>query len=200
LLSAALADFKADSGVVVLAIPRGGVFVAREVARALGLELDIIVTRKIGAPGDPELAVGAVTQEGEIVVDRRLADLLQVSERYVKAEASKELEEIERRVKVYRGTRPRLEIAGKTVIIVDDGIATGSTMKAAAMSARTMKASNVVIAAPVASPEAVRELSEFSDKIVCLSVPEGMVAIGEFYDTFEQADDVAVRRTLEEGD
>ncbi|HXW36960.1 MAG TPA: phosphoribosyltransferase family protein [Nitrososphaerales archaeon] len=200
MLSAALADFKADSGVVVLAIPRGGVFVAREVARALGLELDIIVTRKIGAPGDPELAVGAVTQEGEIVVDRRLADLLQVSERYVKAEASKELEEIERRVKVYRGTRPRLEIAGKTVIIVDDGIATGSTMKAAAMSARTMKASNVVIAAPVASPEAVRELSEFSDKIVCLSVPEGMVAIGEFYDTFEQADDVAVRRTLEEGD
>ncbi len=180
----------------MLAIPRGGVPVAKEVAEAIGAPLDLVITRKIGAPGEPELAVGAVSQEGEIIADPELVRMLNISEDYLKEEGARQVEEIGIRMKKYRGDRPYPKLAGKTVVIVDDGIATGSTIKAAVKSVKKMKAAEVILAAPVGPPDTVRELSKFADRVVCLSTPEGFYAIGQFYEEFEQVQDEIVREIM----
>lgn len=197
LLAEALGFLKGNKNVIVLAIPRGGVVVAKEVADYIGAPLDLIITRKLGAPGNPELAVGAVTQDGESIVDPEMVKALRVSDSYLKDEAAKQSDEIRRRLASYRGNRayPRLE--GKDVVIVDDGIATGSTVKAAIQSARRRKAALVILAVPVGPQDAITELSKIADRVVCLSTPEPFFAIGEFYQEFEQVDDETVTAILQ---
>jgi len=198
MLANALAFLKGKKDVIVLAIPRGGVPVAKEVAAALGDPLDLVVTRKIGAPSDSELAVGAVTQDGEIIVDVEMMRALGVSTDYLKQESARQVEEISSRMKKYRGSRPYPRLEGKTVVIVDDGIATGSTIKAAVQSVRGRNAAKIIVAAPVGPPEEVAELSTIVDRIICLSMPEDFEAIGEFYEEFEQVDDDTVRKILDD--
>jgi putative phosphoribosyl transferase len=195
LLAARLADL-VGKDVVVLAIPRGGVVVGREIADAIGAPLDLIITRKLGAPGNPELAVGAVTQDGEVIVDAETAAMTGASADFVKKEAAKVSEEIARRLGSYRGERPLPLLEGKTVVIVDDGVATGSTVKAAIQSVRRRGAGSVVVAVPVGPRETVSELSRLADRVVCLSTPEPFFAIGQFYRDFEQVDDETVRKAL----
>jgi putative phosphoribosyl transferase len=196
MLADALAFLKGEKDVIVLAIPRGGVPVAKEVAAALGAPLDLVVTRKIGAPSEPELAVGAVTQDCEIMIDAELMRLLGVSADYLERESARQVKEIGSRMKKYRGDRPYPPLDGKTVVIVDDGIATGSTIRAAIQSVRGKNAAKIIVAAPVGPPERVAELSKMVDRVICLSMPEYFEAIGQFYEEFDQVDDDTVRRIL----
>jgi len=196
LLGQALGFLKGRKDVVVLAIPRGGVPVGREVANAIGAPLDIVITRKMGAPGNPELAVGAVAEDGEMILEDEVVRMLAVPRDYLKREAARQAEEIKQREKKYRDGRPFPKLEGKTAVIVDDGIATGSTVRAAAESLRRRGAAAIIVAAPVAPPETVAELSETADKVVCLSTPAYFSAIGEFYEQFEQVEDDVVEKIL----
>lgn len=181
---------------IVLGIPRGGVLVAREVALRLGAPLDVIVPRKLGAPANPELAIGAVGPDGTTVLDDRLVRMLGVSEEYVARETLRQLEEIRRRVETYRAGREPLELAGKVCIVVDDGIATGSTAHAAVQSCKGMGAKRVVLAVPVAPPETVERLSGIADEVVALATPEPFHAVGQWYRRFPQLSDDEVMEAL----
>lgn len=196
LLGNALAFLKGKKDVIVLAIPRGGVPVGKEVAEMIGAPLDIVITRKVGAPGNPELAVGAVTQDGEMILDEKLVRMLGVSKDYLKREAARQVEEIRLRKEKYRGKRPFPKLEGKTVVIVDDGIATGSTIKAAIQTVKKTNPAVIIVASPVGPPDTVAELSESVDRVVCLSTPEYFEAIGQFYEEFPQVDDVTVKSIL----
>jgi putative phosphoribosyl transferase len=196
-LAMALADFKGEE-VVVLGIPRGGVVVANEVARALGAPLDLVVTRKIEAPGEPEYALGAVTQEGDVIMDRQAAESLGASQAYLEDQIRKKREEVKERMERLRGNAPYPELEGKVVIIVDDGIATGSSVGAAVISVKKRKPREIVVAVPVAPADAVKTLSEEGAKVVCLETPRLFFAIGEFYGDFNQVEDLEVRRILDE--
>lgn len=181
---------------IVLAIPRGGVVVGYGVAKALDLPLDVIIPRKIGAPGNPELAIGAMTEDGTVLLDDRLVEYLQVSEDYIRNESETQKLEIERRLKLYRGDIQYPSLENRDVILVDDGIATGSTMKAAIASVRKRRAKTVVIAIPVGPPSTIRELEKEADHVVCLHTPESFYAIGQFYEDFTQTQDQEVTRLL----
>jgi putative phosphoribosyl transferase len=181
---------------LVLAIPRGGVVVGYEVAKALALSLDVIIPRKIGAPNNPELAIGAMTEDGTILLDNRLVDYLNVSQEYVKEESGAQRAEIHRRLKLYRGDIPYPSLEGREVILIDDGIATGSTMKAALASVRKRGAKSVIIAIPVGPPSTIKELEKEADRVVCLHTPEAFYAIGQFYEDFTQTRDEEVIRLL----
>lgn len=182
---------------VVLAIPRGGVVVANEVANILGAPLDVIVTRKISPPGEPEYALGAVTQEGEVIMDRQAAESLGAGPDYLEAEIAKKREEVRERTRKFRGDRPFPPLAGKVVVVVDDGIATGSSVGAAVMSLKKMKPSAIVVAVPVAPRDAVETLSDDGNRVVCLETPGPFFSIGEFYGDFEQVEDDEVREILD---
>ncbi len=184
------------SKAVVLAIPRGGVTVAKEIADALGAPLDLVITRKIGAPGDPELAIGAVSQDGLVTTDAELVRGLAVTAEYIREESAKQVREIQRRMKEYRGDCAYPNLDGKVIVLVDDGIATGYTIRAAIESVRRRKASTVILAVPVGPASTVAELSKILDRVVCLSTPEPFFAIGQFYEDFDQVDDDTVRRIL----
>jgi putative phosphoribosyl transferase len=181
---------------VVLAIPRGGVVVGYEVAKALVLSLDVIIPRKIGAPNNPELAIGAMTEDGTILLDGRLVDYLSVSQEYIEEESEAQKAEIHRRLRLYRGNIPYPSLKGREVILIDDGIATGSTMKAALASVRKRGAKSVIIAIPVGPPSTIRELEKEADRVVCLHAPEAFYAIGQFYGDFTQTQDEEVIRLL----
>jgi putative phosphoribosyl transferase len=181
---------------VVLAIPRGGVVVGYEVAKALALSLDVIIPRKIGAPNNPELAIGAMTEDGTILLDGRLVDYLSVSQEYIEEESEAQKAEIHRRLRLYRGNIPYPSLKGREVILIDDGIATGSTMKAALASVRKRGAKSVIIAIPVGPPSTIRELEKEADRVVCLHAPEAFYAIGQFYGDFTQTQDEEVIRLL----
>ncbi len=183
---------------IVLAIPRGGVVVGLEVAKMLNLPLDLIVPRKIGAPDNPELAIGAITEDGTIILDERLVSNLQVSDEYIKNEGENQRSEIKRRLKLYRGDIPRPNLKNREAIIVDDGIATGSTMKAALASVRKSGAKKVIIAIPVGPPSTIKELEKQADTVICLYTPEFFYAIGEFYEDFSQTEDREVVELLKE--
>jgi predicted phosphoribosyltransferase len=170
-----------DKGAIVLAIPRGGVVVGHIVARALGVPLDIIIPRKIGAPSNPELAIGAMTEDGTTILDERLIQQLDISKHYIKEESEKQKLEIERRLKLYRGDAPYPILKNREVVIVDDGIATGSTMKAALSSVRRRGAKKIIIAVPVGPESTIKELTDEADNVVCLFTPEPFYAIGQFY-------------------
>lgn len=194
-LAAALGFLKGKD-VVVLGVPRGGVVVAKRVAEALGAQLDIVVTKKIGAPEEPELAVGAVTQEGETVLNEQIVRMLDIDPSYLKTEAARLAREVKDRMERFRGDRPYPSLKGRAVVIVDDGVATGSTVSAAIMSVRKQAPSSVVVAVPVAPAEAVGELSKMADKVVCLATPDPFFAIGQFYADFDQVGDEDVREIL----
>jgi putative phosphoribosyl transferase len=186
----------ADKDALVLAVPRGGVVVGYEVARALNLELDVIITKKIGAPGNPELAIGAVAEDGFALVDAALVSMVRAPKDYVEAETERQTAEIQRRLKSYRQNQPTPKIAGRQVILVDDGIATGSTLTAAIRSLKKRGAKTVTVAVPVGPPEVIRNLKQKADQVVCLFTPEPFYAIGEFYDDFNQTTDQEVIELL----
>jgi putative phosphoribosyl transferase len=181
---------------IVLAIPRGGVIVGFEIAEALGIPLDIIIPRKIGAPDNPELAIGAMTEDGTIILNEMLTKYLRVSEDYIRKESEKQRLEIERRLKLYREASPYPSLKNREVIIVDDGIATGSTMKAALASVRRRGAKTVVIAIPVGPLSTIKELEKEANRVVCLHTPESFYAIGQFYEDFTQTGDEEVIKLL----
>lgn len=187
-----------EKDVVVLGIPRGGVVVAGQVAKALGAPLDVVVTKKIEAPGEPEYALGAVTQEGDVMMDRRAAESLGATSSYLDEQVRVKREEVRDRMRMLRGDAPYPDLEGKTVVIVDDGIATGSSVSAAVMSVKKRKPKEVVVAVPVAPADAVQSLSEDGTKVVCLSAPGPFLAIGEFYADFNQVEDLEVKRILQE--
>ncbi len=189
-LAGALERFR-GSDAVVLAIPRGGVIVGEEVAGALGLPLDVVVPRKIGAPGNPELGLGAVAP-GVVVLDPRMVDVLGVDEAYLEREIAAQEQEIDRRLEAYRAGRPGAEIRGRVAIVVDDGVATGGTAIAAVRWARAQGAQRVVLTVPVAPGASIRLLEEEADEVVVLEAPEPFYAVGEWYRRFEQTADVEV--------
>jgi len=193
-LAVALARYK-GADAVVLAIPRGGVIVGEAVARALGLPLDVVVPRKIGAPGNPELGLGAIAP-GVRVLDEWLIERLGVTEEYLEREIEAEEREIERRERVYRAGRPPVDVAGKVAIVVDDGVATGGTAIAALRWARAQGAARVVLAVPVAPPGSVPRLAREADEVVVLETPEPFFAVGEWYRRFDQTTDEEVIAAL----
>ncbi len=182
---------------LVLGLPRGGLPVALEVAEALDAELDVLVVRKVGSPNNPEFAIGAVGEDGVVVLDHAARRQLHLTSEYVDHLAALELKEVDRRVKAYRGGCLRLGIAGRNVIIVDDGLATGSTAEAAITVVRHFGAAHVLLAVPVGSAEAVARLSAMADEVVCLETPEPFYAVGQHYHDFSQVRDDEVIAILE---
>ena len=181
-----------DEDVVVLGLPRGGVPVAAEVARELRAPLDVIVIRKVGVPWQPELAMGAVGEGGVGVVNAGVVRLAGVTSEELRAAQADVRVKVQRRVRVLRGHRAPVDLAGRTAVIVDDGIATGSTARAACRVARSQGAVHVVLAVPVASPDAVDALSDVADEVVCLLKPADFGAVGRFYDDFKSTTDAQV--------
>ena len=173
----------------ILAVPRGGIVVGYEVAVGLDAPLDVVVPRKLRAPYNPELAVGAVAHDGSVYVDSPLVSSLRIPEEYLKEETATQLEEIHRRMRVYRGDHPQPALVGRAAIVVDDGIATGSTMIAALRAVRGMQPEVVVAAIPVAPPEGVESLRPEADDVVCLYTPMLFYAVGQFYDDFAKTTD-----------
>lgn len=196
MLGQALAHLRGED-VVVLGLPRGGVPVAAEVARALDAPLDVIVVRKLGVPQQPELGMGAIGEGGVRVVDPEIVRLTGASERELAAVEDRERTELERRARRFRGDRSRTDVTGRTVVIVDDGIATGSTAKAACQVARAQRAARVVVAMPVAPPGWESRIGGDADEAVALDTPEPFQAIGRFYDDFSQTSDEEVVRLLQ---
>lgn len=182
---------------VVLALPRGGVPVGAAVARALGAPLDVLVVRKVGFPGQPELAAGAVASGGILVLNRALLDDAGVSGARLQGAVEAERRELDRRERVYRGDRGFPPLQGRTVVLVDDGLATGATMEAAVEAVRSRGPGAIVVAVPVAPPETVRRLEARADAVVALLTPADFLAIGQWYDRFEQLTDAEVQRYLE---
>lgn len=183
---------------VVLALPRGGVPIGAEIARALGAPLDLVLVRKIGVPWQPELALGAVADgnEPDIFIDRKLAAELAIPEDYIKDETARQIAELERRRQVYRAGRSPLEIAGRAAIVVDDGIATGATMRVALQATRRRNPAWLVLATPVAPPDALDSLRAEVDEVVCIETPVGLGAIGFYYRDFHQVSDGEVTAIL----
>ena len=181
---------------VVLAIPRGGVVVGAAIAKKLGLPLEIIVARKLGAPGNPELAIGAVTADGELVLDQGLIERIGVGHEYILEEQESQMKEAERREEVYRAGRSKINLNGKVAILVDDGLATGATMEAAVRSVKRSKAVKIIVAVPVAPWETAERFRELVDEVVVLSTPDSFWAIGQFYSDFPQVSDEQVIKIL----
>jgi putative phosphoribosyl transferase len=194
-LAAALGHLK-TAHPLVLGIPRGGVVVAAEVARELGGDLDVIVARKVGAPFSPELAVGAVTSDGTRYIHSESAAAVGVSEDYLERAIEEKAAEARSREERYRAGRRQLDASGRTVVLVDDGLATGSTMIAAARSVRKRNPAKVVVAVPVAPAATVEALRREADEVVCLVVPRAFGAVGQFYLDFSQVGDEEVERIL----
>ncbi|HEX3485450.1 MAG TPA: phosphoribosyltransferase [Micropepsaceae bacterium] len=192
-LASALIHLKSEHP-VVLALPRGGVPVGFEVAKALQAPLDIVLVRKIGVPGQPELALGAVVDgpHPHLVVNEELAELVHPGRRYIEAEEKRQLAEIERLRHLYRPGRPAIELGHRTIIVVDDGIATGATMKAVLKALRDLKPKHVALAVPVAASDSLRDLAPLAEETVCLMTPEPFYSVGAFYHRFEQTTDEEV--------
>ena len=192
-LAAQLERFK-NRAPVVLALPRGGVAIGFEIAQALGAQLDIVLVRKIGVPWQPELALGAVTDgpSPETFIDEDLARALDIPESYAQEETARQLREIERRRATYCAGRPPADVAGRTAIVVDDGIATGATMRVALRAVRRRNPAHLVLAVPVAPPETLAEFRKEADEAICLETPDMLGAIGFYYSDFHQMSDAEV--------
>jgi len=196
LLAGLLEDYRGQPRTIVLALPRGGVPVGVVVARELGVPLDIFPVRKIGAPHQPELAIGAVAGGGVIVLNENAAASMRVSQERLDAAVAREREELLRRERLYRGKRPPLDLAGWTAILTDDGLATGYTMLAAVRAVRQQEPLRIVVAVPVAPPSTLSRLRSEADKVVCVHSTENMFAVGEFYQDFSQVSDEEVRAAM----
>lgn len=195
-LAAQLTSYADRDDVLVLALPRGGVPVAFEVAKELRAPLDIFLVRKLGLPGHEELAMGAIATGGVRVLNDDVVDYLEISDEVIDSIAAKELTELERRERAYRGNRPEPEVRGKTVILVDDGLATGSTMRAAASALRQQGPALIVVAVPVAAPETCDEYKMGVDEIICAATPRRFFGVGRWYRDFSQTTDEEVRELL----
>jgi putative phosphoribosyl transferase len=196
LLAERLAKYKNRPDVVILALPRGGVPVGFEVAQALNAPLDVFVVRKLGVPGQEELAMGAIASGGVRVLNEDIVQMLRIPDEMIEATVAKETEELERRERLYRGDRPGLDARGRIAILIDDGLATGSTMRAAAMALRRHLPSRIVVAAPVAAGSTCDELSNEVDEVICAETPEPFYAISIWYRDFTQTTDDQVRELL----
>jgi putative phosphoribosyl transferase len=199
MLGSRLTGYANAPDVLVCALPRGGVVVAAAVAEALNAPLDFVIVRKLGVPGQPELAMGAIASAGVSVLSHSLIAQLGITRDEVDQVLAREQRELVRREALYRGAAPAPQVRDRTVILVDDGIATGSTVRAAASLMRQQQPKKLVIAAPVASPSTCRELADAADEIVCCARPEPFYAIGEFYQDFLQVSDDEVRELLQAG-
>lgn len=197
LLAEKLSFLKGKENLLVLAIPRGGVVVGSGVAKALGAPLDVYITRKIGAPYNPELAIGAIASDGTLILDRSLASRLGVSEEYIKAQSAREREEIARRMRRYRGNQPSPDLEGKRVILVDDGVATGATIEATIDALRKSGLEELILAIPVGPRDTIERLKKKVDRLICLHAPEIFWAVGSFYANFDQTTDEEVIALLE---
>lgn len=187
-----------DQNVVVVGIPRGGALVAHQIKEQLCCEWDLIIPRKIGAPFNKEIAIGAVTQDGTLILNSNMVLYLNVRDDYIEQEKERQLEEIKRRVRLYMGDRKPVPVQGKKVILVDDGIATGFTVKAAIKSIRNRGASEIVVAVPVAPSDVVEELLEMVDRVVCLESPYPFYAVGMYYEDFHETTDQEVMELFNE--
>ena len=195
-LASKLGEFSGRNDVVVLALPRGGVPVGYEVARALRAPLDVFVVRKLGTPGQEELAMGALASGGVTVLNREVIQALGIPQQTIEAVVAREERELERREREYRGQRPAASVRGRTAILVDDGLATGSSMRVAAKALRKEAAAEIVVAVPVASASTCSEFELEVDKVVCATTPEPFSAVGQWYRNFSQTTDEEVRDLL----
>ncbi|RMF25328.1 MAG: phosphoribosyltransferase [Cyanobacteria bacterium J083] len=184
--------------VIVLALPRGGVPIGYEIAKALNVPLDLCLVRKLGVPGHEELAMGAIATGGIMLLNENLVRSLRISPQAIQEVVIKEQKELKRRDQLYRGDRPAPDLTGRTVIIVDDGIATGSTLKAAIAAIKQQKPEKIIVAVPVAPPDVCQELKNEVDEVVCLLTPEWLYSISLWYDDFSPTTDEEVRRLLAE--
>ena len=192
LLALRLGHYANRPDVIILALPRGGVPVGYEVSHALNTPLDVLVVRKLGVPGHEEMAMGAIATGAVRLLNLPMISALHITPHSVVEVERRELAELERREKLYRGSRPRLETSGKTVILVDDGIATGSTMQAAIASLRQRQVERIVVATPVAPPSVLEIIRQLADEVVCAMTPEDFRGVGQWYDDFSQTSDEEV--------
>ena len=183
---------------IMLGIPRGGVIIAKEAANILKCDLDIVLSRKLGAPNNPELAIGAISESGKVFLDDAITASVGADSEYVKTESARQLAEIERRLEAFRKILPKADLKQKTVIIVDDGLATGATMQASLMFARQEKPFKLIAAVPVASSESIERIAGYADEVVCLRLPDFFGAVGQFYLNFGQISDAEVAAILKE--
>jgi putative phosphoribosyl transferase len=190
------ARFGAIDDAIVLALPRGGVPVGLEVAKALAAPLDVFIVRKLGVPGHEEMAMGAIASGGVRVLNRDVLDYARVTQEQLDAVAAREERELSRREAEYRGNRAPLDVRDRIVIVVDDGLATGSTMRAAVQALRAMKPKRVIVAVPVGAPQTCEDLRGIADEIICLRTPEPFEAVGLWYDDFTQTTDAEVHAFL----
>ena len=197
-LSSRLTHYRSRNDVVILALPRGGVPVAAEVAKALGRPFDLLLVRKLGIPGCAETAMGAIASNGVCVMHDDLIRQLDLTRTEVNEVKRRETAELARRERLYRGGKPPVEVTGKTVIVIDDGIATGATMQAAILLLRRQGARRIVVATPVAPPDTARKLAREVDEMIVVAEPEEFSAVGEWYRNFGQTSDDEVRRLLAE--
>ncbi len=201
-LAEKLKHYQSRKGVLVLALPRGGAVTGFEIARAIGAPLDVLIVRKIGFPFQEELAIGAVSETGAVVLNQRIITEGGVTKKYIEDEISAQKKEIDRRIKLYRGGK-RLEfekVVGKTIILVDDGIATGATMKAAIVTLKEEKIERLIVAIPVSPIETADELRAMADEFVCLYTPSDFMAVGNYYRDFTQVTDEEVAEILKESE
>ena len=196
MLAEKLGQYRDRDDVVVLALPRGGVPVAREVSHALGVPFDVYVVRKLGVPGHEELAMGAIATGGVRQVNRDVVDALGIPGNVIDAVAAREQNELERREREYRGNRVPLPLTSRTVILVDDGLATGSTMRAAVMAVRQQQPARVIVAVPVGAASTCADLATEADDVVCVRTPDPFVAVGLWYRDFTPTTDLEVRTLL----
>lgn len=197
-LAAALGAYADREDVLVLGLPRGGIPVAWEVAQALDAPLDVFVVRKLGVPGHEELAMGAIATGGVMVLNEDVVRMAGVTEEDIGHVERRETAELRRREELYRGQRPAPQLAGRTVLLVDDGLATGATMRAAALASRGQEPAAVVVAVPVASAETCQKLRALVDDVVCAVTPEPFHAVGLWYERFDQTTDEEVRAILQQ--
>ena len=196
ILASRLSQFAHRNDVIVLGLPRGGIPVAFEVAKALNSPLDVFVVRKLGVPGREELAMGAIAS-GIRVVNRAVVDALGIKNDEIEEAATEQRAELERREREYRNGRPMLDVHNRTVILIDDGLATGSSMRVAAMALRKREPARIVIAVPVAAPSTCEELESEADQVVCAITPEPFLAVGQWYRDFRQTSDDEVHKLLD---
>jgi predicted phosphoribosyltransferase len=197
LLAERLLDYAARPGAIILALPRGGVPVADAVARRLNLPLDLFLVRKLGLPWQPELAMGAIATGNVRVMNDRVVDSFGLGREVIDGVAERELAELERRERAYRGARPPCAVAGRTAIVIDDGIATGSTVRAAVAALRRLKARRIVVAAPIIAHDTLARLRREADEIAAVETPEDFSSVGEWYEDFSQTTDQEVRSLLQ---
>jgi len=197
-LTERLGDYKDRRDALVLALPRGGVVTGFEIARGLNLQLDILIVRKIGFPHQPELAIGAVSETGAVFLNQHIISTYGVEDEYIEKEIKRQREEILRRTKLYRMGNEITGLDNNIVILTDDGVATGATMKAAISALKKEGIRELVIALPVAPPDTANELSKMADKFICLETPPDFMSVGRYYNDFEQVSDSEVVELLEE--